>query len=179
MQYFIKNVNSTTHNTPHVAPAVSYNTTMYIHTRYTRGAGMVEVVVGSALIALIFTGLFGVLQLGTRLATDNKLRTGAVALALERMEYIRSLDYDSIGTVGGDPSGALVVNESIAINGVTYNRRTYIVYVDDAADGLGGSDSNSITDDYKRVKVEVSWDGQATAREVALVTDITPVGVEE
>lgn len=146
---------------------------------YIRGAGIIEVVVGSALMALIFVGLFGVLQLGTRLATDNKSRTGALSLALERTEYIRSLEYDSIGTVGGDPSGALVVSEDIFINGITYTRRTYIVYVDDPKDGTGGSDANAITDDYKRVKVEVSWAGQVETRRVAIVTDITPLGIEE
>ncbi len=146
--------------------------------KYSRGIGLIEVVVGTALLTLIFVGFFGVLQLGTRLATDNKSRTGALALSVERMEYIRSLDYSNIGTVGGDPSGSLEISEILELNGVSYTRRTHIVYVDDPKDGTGGSDSNGVVDDYKRVKVEVSWVGQTGPRDTVIVSDITPLGVE-
>lgn len=144
-----------------------------------RGAGLLEIIVGVSLLTTVFVGMFGVLQLGTRLATDNKSRTGALALANERIEYIRSLDYDDIGTVGGDPSGLLVVSVPITLNNIAYTQRTYIVYVDDAKDGTGGSDSNGVTDDYKRVKVEVSWVGpKDNTREVELVTDIASLEIE-
>lgn len=146
---------------------------------FSRGLGLIEVVVGIGLLLIVFVGFFGVLQLGTRLATDNKLRTSALSLALERMEYIRSLDYASVGTVGGDPSGALIVSEPVTLNGINYTRRTHIVYIDDPKDGTGGSDSNGITDDYKRVKVEVSWEGQIGTRTASIVSDITPLGIEE
>jgi len=143
---------------------------------FVRGIGLLEVVVASALLVTVFLGLFGVLQLGTRLATDNKSRTGALSLALERMEYIRSLEYESVGTVGGDPLGTLVTSESIMLNGVNYTRRTLVIYVDDPQDGTGGGDSNS--DDYKRIKVEVSWVGQTGMRITSIVSDITPISSE-
>lgn len=143
-----------------------------------RGAGLIEVVVATALLTIIFTGLFGVLTLGTRLATDNKSRTGALSLALERIEYIRSLDYNDIGTVGGDPQGSLVVSENVELNGVQYIRRTSIVYIDDAKDGVGVSDVNGIINDYKRVKVAVSWEGQTGTRVSSLVSDVAPIGIE-
>jgi len=152
---------------------------MHNRALFNRGVGLVEVVVGTALLTIVFVGFFGVLQLGTRLATDSKSRTGALSLSLERMEYIRSLDYDSIGTVGGDPSGALAVSEDITINGIDYTRRTYIVYIDDAKDGTGGGDTNGITDDYKRVKIEVSWQGPKVVRKTSLVSDITPLLIEQ
>ena len=152
---------------------------MKSHVLYTRGVGLLEIVVGVSLMTTVFVGMFGVLQLGTRLATDNKSRTGALALATERMEYIRSLDYDDIGVVGGDPSGALVASVPINLNNIAYTQRTYIVYVDDPKDGIGGSDSNGITDDYKRVKVEVSWIGpKNNVRETTLVSDIASLLIE-
>ena len=144
-----------------------------------RGIGLLEVVVSIGLLSIVFVGMFGVLQLGTRLATDNKSRTGASALALERMEFIRSLPYASVGTVGGDPSGALETTEAIVLNGISYTRRTLIVYVDDSQDGTGGSDANGITDDYKRMKVEVSWIGNTGGRSVSVSSNIAPPGVEE
>lgn len=144
-----------------------------------RGIGLIEVVVGVALFTTIFVALFGVLQLGTRLAANNKARTGAVALAIERMEYIRSLEYDEVGTIGGDPVGFLATSEDVSINNVPYTRETYIVYIDDPKDGVGASDTNAITDDYKRVKVSVSWENKNGTRTSTIVTDITPEGVEE
>ena len=136
-------------------------------------------VVGVAILTTVFVGMFGVLQLGTRLATDNKARTGALALALERMEYIRSLPYSNVGTVGGDPSGSLATSESLEINNITYTRTTYIVYVDDPKDGTGASDANGVTDDYKRVKVSVSWEGPKRTRTSSLVSDIAPLNKEQ
>lgn len=147
---------------------------------FTRGFGLIEIVVGVSLLTTVFVGMFGVLQLGTRLATDNKARTGALALGIERMEYIRSLNYSDIGVVGGNPSGSLVVNESLTLNTIEYIRRTYIIYIDDPKDGTGGSDSNGITNDYKKVKIEVSWVGPKNrARSSSLVSNITPLGIEE
>lgn len=144
-----------------------------------RGSSLLDVVIGTAILLTAFVGFFGVLQLGTRLATDNKARTGATALAIERMEFIRSLDYASVGTSGGNPSGSLAGSENITLNGISYTRRTHIVWIDDPKDGSGGSDSNGITNDYKRVKVEVTWQGQTGPRASSIVSDVTPPGVEQ
>lgn len=143
------------------------------------GSTLLDVVVGTAILLTVFVGFFGVLQLGTRLATDNKSRTGALALALERIEFIRSLDYASVGTSGGDPLGTLAQNEAIVLNGISYNRRTHIVWIDDPKDGTGGSDSNGVTNDYKRVKIEVTWQGQTGQRSSSIVSDVTPPGIEQ
>ena len=155
------------------------NTRVLFNSNLSRGVGLIEVVVATGILTTVFVGFFGVLQLGTRLATDNKTRTGALSLSLERMEYIRSLNYANVGTVGGNPSGTLATSEPITLNGVAYTRRTYIVYVDDPKDGTGGADSNGVTDDYKRVKVEVSWQGPKISRKSSIVSDITPLLIEQ
>ncbi len=152
---------------------------MHRNARYVRGVGLLEMVVGVALLTTIFVGLFGLLQLGTRLATDSKTRTSALALAQERVEYIRSLPYNSIGTVGGNPSGSLATTETITLNNTTYTRTTYIVYIDDPKDGSGAADSNGKPNDYKRIKVTVSWTGpRGIIRDTYIITDITPLGIE-
>ncbi|PCI89595.1 hypothetical protein COB18_03485 [Candidatus Kaiserbacteria bacterium] len=172
----------------------------------TRGTGLIEVVVGAALLVTIFVGFFGVLQLGTRLATDNKSRTGALALASERMEFLRSLDYDDIGTLsdgdgnnghgndpGDDPSnpgGGAGVNsdgftlfstyfEDITLNNVNYTRRTMVAYYDDPADGTGGQDENNKKNDYKVMQVSVYWSNPNGERKVVLVSNAAPIGIEE
>ncbi len=140
-----------------------------------KGSGILEVLIATALLVMIFSGLLGVLQLGTKLATDNKGHTGAGALAQEEVEYIKSLPYASVGTIAGTPSGVLPDSEQVSINNVNYTRTIYIVYIDDPKDGLGASDNDGNPNDYKRIKVTVSWNAHGKTRSVVLYNDIAPL----
>src|SRR3989344_793307 len=152
----------------------SLQTTHYkLRTRcVSRGVTLIDTLVGTALMLVIFLGIAGAIQLSLDVVTNNKARAGAVALANERMEYIRSLAYASVGTVGGIPSGTLAQTETTTMNGITYTRRTFIEYSDDSKDGTGGADTNGITADYKAAKVSVSWTSRTGERSVAVVTRI-------
>jgi hypothetical protein len=141
---------------------------------YSRGVSLIDVVVGSALMLLVFMGISAVFQLSVQVVSNNKARAGAVALSGERMEYIRSLAYDSVGTAGGIPAGAIEQSETVSLNGIPYTRRTFIAYVDDPGDGTGGSDENAITLDYKAARVDVSWASKEGDRHIILVTRIEP-----
>jgi hypothetical protein len=134
-----------------------------------------DTIVGISLMLVVFMGINAVFRLSVDVVTNNKARAGAIALADQRMEYIRSLSYAAIGTVGGVPAGALPQSETVSLNGVTYTRRTVVVYVDDPKDGLGTSDSNGITADYKAVKVDVAWTLRyGGTRHIDLVTRVSP-----
>ncbi len=143
----------------------------------TSGSSLLEVIVGSAILLIVFVGFLGVLKMGTKLVYTNKARAGAVALANEQMEYIRSLKYDDIGTVGGIPSGNLPQTESLSLNNINYIRRTFIKYVDAPQDGTGDDDENSITADYKQVRVSVSWDNEHP-KSVFLLSNFAPAHIE-
>jgi len=143
-----------------------------------RGSTLLDAVVGTALMLVVFVGIVGAFRLTVEAVSNNKARAGAVALANERLEYIRSLSYDAVGTVGGIPTGALEQSTTTLLNDVTYTRRTFISYEDDAGDGLGGGDSNGIIADYKAVKVTVSWQSRQSTRVITLVTRISPPGIE-
>ena len=138
-----------------------------------RGVTLIDTVVGVALMLIVFLGIFAAFQLSVDVVLNNKARAGAVALADERMEYVRSLPYSSIGTVGGIPSGTLAQSESVTLNGVAYTRRTLVEYVDDPKDGTGAADTTG-TADYKAVKVDVSWPSHTGARDVAVVSRFEP-----
>jgi len=56
--------------------------------------------------------------------------------------------------------------------------RTFIEYVDAPADGLGASDTNHITTDYKTAKVTVSYTLNGLAKSLALVSNFVPAGIE-
>lgn len=139
---------------------------------------LIDVVVASGLILVVFLGFFGIFQAATVLVSSGKSRAGAVALALERMEYIRSLPYNSVGTAGGIPSGAIAQSESLSLNQTSYTRRTLIQYVDDPKDGLGAGDLNGITADYKVAKVELTWSVKGNPRVHSLISSVVPKGIE-
>lgn len=148
-----------------------------MHARRSRQSGvtLLDTLVGTFLMLIIFLGIAAAFQLSVDLISNNKARAGAVALGNERMEYMRSLTYSQLGTVGGIPSGNIPQSENVTLNGVSYVRRTVIEYVDDPKDGLGASDSNGITADYRSAKVDVSWlpRGGAT-RHLTLVSRFSP-----
>jgi hypothetical protein len=141
-----------------------------MHTQ--RGVTLLDTVVGVSLMLVIFVGVAATFQLGVDVVSNNKARASAVALLDERMEYIRSLPYTSIGTVGGVPSGTLSQSESLTLNGISFTRRTLIVYADDPKDGSAPADTTPA--DYKAVKVEVSWTSRTGVRSVALVSRFEP-----
>jgi hypothetical protein len=143
-----------------------------------KGTSFVEVVVGSALLLLVFVGIFGVLRLSTVLISNNKAKVSAIALANEQMEFLRSLSYSDVGTVGGIPSGNIPQEESITMNNINYTKRTFVQYFDSPADGLDVLDENGITADYKNVKVEVSWTIKNKAKNISLVSNIVPKSIE-
>lgn len=143
-----------------------------------RGVTLIDTVIASALMLLVFVAIAGVFQVSLDVITSNKSRAGAVALANERMEYLKSLSYTQIGVVGGIPAGNVVQFETLTNNGVTYERRTLVLYSDDPADGLGAMDTNGITADFKTIRVEVTWTSRIGQRSVEVVGRVSPVGVE-
>ena len=151
---------------------------MFYQSQNQKGTSLLDTVFGTALLLLVFVGLYGAFQLTLELVQSSKSKTGALALANERMEFIRSLSYGDIGTVGGIPQGTLDEEETETLNGIEYTRRTFVQYVDASQDGVGGSDANGITTDYKTVKVNVEWQFREDTRSFSLVTSIVPQGVE-
>lgn len=142
--------------------------------RGSRGVTLLDTVVGTALMLVVFLGIAGAFRLSIDVVSNNKARSGAIALAGERMEYIRSIAYGSIGTVGGIPAGSIAQSETIVLNAVTYTRRTVVQYMDDPKDGLGASDTNGIISDYKTAKVDVAWTSRTGTRHITLVSRFEP-----
>ncbi|OGG80195.1 hypothetical protein A3A39_02905 [Candidatus Kaiserbacteria bacterium RIFCSPLOWO2_01_FULL_54_13] len=127
---------------------------------------------------VIFMGIAAVFQLSIDVVTNNRARAGAIALANERMEYLRSLSYTQIGVIGGIPAGNVPQEESVTLSDIGYTRRTMVLYSDDPQDGLGGADQNGIVADYKTIRVEVLWTSRQGERSVILVGRVSPLGVE-
>lgn len=142
------------------------------------GQVLVGILVGIALFAILTHALFTLTNLSFSLAGFSRARIAARHLGQEKLEVIRNLPYDDVGTIGGIPSGPLVQTENIQRNGLNYIVKTSIIYVDDPFDQTAPDDLLPI--DYKRVRIDVSWEGLAPSREapVVLVSDIAPKGIE-
>ena len=143
-----------------------------------RGMTLIDVLVGTALMLIIFLGLTTLLRTSLQIASIAKARSIATTIASSQMEYIRSFPYDSVGTIAGIPSGVIPQNTTTTQNGIDFAVRTFIQYNDDPADGLGGLDSNGITIDYKIIKVTVTYIAGGTSRAITMVSNYSPIGIE-
>jgi len=146
------------------------------HLNDNRGLTLVGVIVAAALMVLIFGGLFSAFVTLTDMISRQKGEAGAVALLNERIEYIRSLPYNTVGTIGGIVSGPLPQNSTTTLNGITYVERIFINYIDDEDDDVAPTDI--IPSDYKVVKVEYSWNHKGATTTRSLISNIVPNGLE-
>ncbi|NOY35417.1 MAG: hypothetical protein GXP44_00605 [bacterium] len=140
------------------------------------GFSLIESLIGTALMLVVFLSIFGVFNLSIKLVGKTKAKAGAVALANERMEMIRNLPYKEVGTLGGMVPGNIPQTETIVLNGIEYTRKVDVRYVDDPKDGEGVSDENGIEADYKAVRVELDWLG--ASKPVVFVSNVVPAGIE-
>ena len=143
-----------------------------------RGVSLIDVIVGTFLVLVVFMTLFGLLRASILVSAVAKARASATSLATSQLEYVRSLSYDSVGTIGGIPPGIVPQYATTTLDNFTFVTRTFIGYVDDPADGEGAGDLTGITTDYKQVKVTVSYFLNNKDREVSLVSNIVPPGLE-
>lgn len=142
------------------------------------GFSLIDVVVGVALMLVLFLALFGVLRASLVLSTLAKAKAAGVEIASTQMEYLRGFSYDALGTVGGIPAGIVPQFATSTVDGVVYVTHTYIEYYDDPKDGAGVGDTNHVTTDYKAGKVTVSYSINGLAKSITLVSNFVPPGIE-
>lgn len=140
-----------------------------------KGFTFVQTLVGMVILMVMILGLYGMFQLGIKITAQNKARITATALANQRIETFRNLSYDQVGTIGGIPSGDVPETEIFTRNNIDFTVKTTINYIDDSFDGVAPEDD--LPNDYKRVKVKVTWSG-VIGGEIILITDIAPKGLE-
>ena len=147
-----------------------------------KGFTFIDVLVGTALMLIIFLGISGAYQLGLKVVSQSKARISATALANQRVEEIRNLSYKEVGTTPhsvDEPEGSLPKTETISRNNIEHTVETTIKYINDCFDGPRSAECpeapeiDDCVKDYKRAKVKVSWTTPFEG-EVNLVTDVAP-----
>jgi type II secretory pathway pseudopilin PulG len=142
--------------------------------RSPRGILLIDVLVGIAIVGIVFTGLFGAFELAVVAVSRAKVEAEANALLNSEMEYVRSLPYGDVGTPGGAPGGTIPAMSVQSVNGTAYTVQAAVEYIDDPADGTGASDEDSNPHDYKSVLITVSWQAGNATRSVSVESYVAP-----
>lgn len=128
---------------------------MSVH-RKQSGVTLVEVLVASAVCVVIALSLYQVVSVLFSTIGSIRVRTVLAEIASQKMEFIRNLTYDNVGTIGGVPSGVISQNESFEQNSKTFGVRTTIRNIDNPQDGtIGGSPNDLSPADNKLIHIEV------------------------
>jgi len=133
-----------------------------------RGFTFVDIMVGTALVLIVFLGIFGAFQLGLKVVGKSREKITATALANQRLEEARNLPYQKVGIVGIDENGALPAIEYYPSDTQKYTISTDVDCRNNPAD-VG----DTCLCDYKTVTVTVSWAGRFLG-DISLATDIAP-----
>lgn len=137
-----------------------------------RGFTLIDVLVGSFLMLIVFWGIVGVFYFGIKVVYQSKARVEATAIAKGEIEKIRNLPYSSIGVAGSFPDGDLEGQTTIIRNQVNYQIERRVDFVVDSLDGIA-SPVDECPNDYKKVEIKISWQDKFPG-ELKLVTDVTP-----
>lgn len=132
--------------------------------RSLRGITFIDVLVGIALILVVFTGLFGALELSAKVVSASKAEAEASELVDSQMEYMRSLPYVNVGVVNGIPSGVLLPSTTITQNGVAYTVTMSVQYL------VQGGQTTPI----KVITVTAAWQSVTGVRSVSATSWAAP-----
>lgn len=128
--------------------------------------------------SVVVVTFYSVISLGLGYIQNSKNRLIALAVANERMEIMRNLKYEDIGTIDGEISGNIPQEMEVTEAGKTFLVRTLVEYQLDSYDELYPPDDLAF-EDYKKVLITVSWsDGISQDGEVQLESRFVPAGLE-
>jgi type II secretory pathway pseudopilin PulG len=141
-----------------------------------KGTTLVEVLISLAIVSFLILTIYLALTKAVSNIGESRQRVGAIAIANEKMEIMRNLEYDEIGVVGGIVSGPMLAFETINKNNFEYQVYIDVRYIDDEFDGIGSDDL--IPTDYKFVEITVKWDHLGTIKTVQFSSNFVPDGIE-
>lgn len=104
------------------------------------GFTLLEIIISLGIMILIVAAISQLYSTYLRLISDEKLKITAASLANQKIEIIRNLPYQKIGTLGGIPAGSIPQLEIVNRNGYDFSVKTEILYVDDPFDGTYAPD---------------------------------------
>lgn len=142
------------------------------------GFTLIEAIIFLFLFTVITLAFYQTWQAATSHIVNVRNRLGAVAVANQQIEIIRSIIFDDIGTTTGIPTGSLQEYQTLSVNNSVYTVHTLVQFVDDATDGTLSAGTDLAPNDYKKVTVTVSWGSGGPSEQVSTVSLFSLDGVE-
>jgi type II secretory pathway pseudopilin PulG len=126
---------------------------------------MIEILIATMMLFFVLSILMTLFAAAGRAALIARMQSRAVNIANQRVEWLRSLDFDDVGFLSpqetSEPAGILPASEVTTVGGTTFTVAYDIHWVDDPKDGTGDADeapeASRKGKDYKYVVVRVSW----------------------
>lgn len=146
--------------------------------KYKSGFTLIEALVLVFLIVVVAVTFLSVFSSGTKGIIDSKKKLAAAEVAGEKLEVVRNLDYNDIGTTAGIVRGVLPEREVVSRNSGTYYVFTFVQYIDDPYDQTSSSDTTG-TNDYKRVRIKAAWEDDINSKNsVVLISNFSSGSIE-
>lgn len=144
------------------------------------GFTLVEVLVGTALFAVVALASYNAFTSLYRLVSLSQYKIAGINLLNEQIEIARNLPYSDVGIDGGYPSGNITQNQTISRNGIQFEVETIVRNIDLPFDGTIGSTTNNDLSpaDNKMVEITVSCPTCPSFSPVSLTTNIAPKNLE-
>jgi prepilin-type N-terminal cleavage/methylation domain-containing protein len=130
------------------------------------GFSIVELLVAISLFGVVLTAVTGAFISSAQSVGNQRLRTAATRIAIDRLETLRASPFIELEGQAGQTT-------VVTPDGRAFPVRTEVTSID-AATGLPSAPPSPAA--VKQVKVTVSWTSKGTTREVAYSTAIGPRG---
>lgn len=123
-----------------------------------RGFTLVEILIAAAVLILFSLGIYqGFSAVYQALAAAHH-KALAIDLINARFEVIKNLPYNSVGVVGGSPSGVVPSTQTVTVDQVSFVITTTIVNADDPFDGISGG-GDAFPADYRLIEIQATCVG--------------------
>lgn len=144
-----------------------------------RGFSLIDLILAIGIIATLFGGIFLVYFSIVDTAVNFELRRAAASILSERVELVRGLAYEQVGTVGGIPTGVLQPSEQVDWDGRLFVLSSAVRNIDDPFDGtVTSTPSDTAPADYKLVSFDITCPTCARFTPVSITTTVAPRGLE-
>ncbi|MGI8575654.1 MAG: type IV pilus modification PilV family protein [Egibacteraceae bacterium] len=172
------------------------------------GISLVEMLVAMFILAISLSAMASTLIASLASIHKSELETRATALGTELIEHLQGTRWADVGFYAGDfsstppartvllpgtrsPAAApsdpgcetlvppLPSCMGVERDGIDYALSTDVRWVDDAADGTGASDADGDTNDYKHLRVTVTWQTPTGARDLVVEGRRAPNAIED
>lgn len=147
--------------------------------RDSKGFTLIETIVAIAIFSIILGGVLGLFTMLTRSTKTAREQIILSALSVSRLEIMRNLPYDNVGTASGNPNGSLpdfANPDTLTYEGRDFEIYYEVTYIDDPADGTILASTDPVPNDYKQVKMYI--ENIATGKITSFVTNVSPRGLE-